>query len=501
MKSARLLPLLALIAFLSHALIAQDSAPTTDKKKPQAAKPAAAKSTASKTHTIKSTPFRVDVSLKGVFESRQSAEISLRPKAWTTLEVAKVVAHGTSVKKGEPVLWLDTEKLDKELESAQNAVEVGDLDLRQQEVSLRALEQSVPLDLEAAERTARIATEELDYFLETDRAQQEKSAKYSLESAQHYLEYSQEELNQLEKMYKEDDLTEETEEIILKRARRSVESSLRSLERSKLRTARSLAILIPRSEVQFVESKKRSDMALARDKATLPASLRKAHLSYLKARLTQRLAAERLDKLQYDRKQMIVAAPLDGVVYYGRFKLGKWAGKATVESQLRKGGTVSAKSVVMTVVALAPLHIRVEVPEKSLALVSQGVQGKATPTAFPDLHPAATVQEVDAYPVAAGTFDGILSVNLPAGARIVPGMACDVKLTPYRKPAALTAPKSAVFSDDDTPDAKYVYLSKDGKASTKQHVKTGRKNDKSVEILAGLKAGDVILLEKPKAEK
>ncbi len=500
MKSARLLAVPAAIALFSHALIAQDAKPTPDAKKAEAAKSSAAKPAAAKTHTIKSGPFRVDVQLKGVFESRQSAEISLRPKAWTTLEVDKAVRHGAAVKQGEPILWLDTEKLDRELESARNAVELGDLDLKQQDVSLKALEQTVPLDLEAADRTARIATEELDYFLQTDRAQQEKSAKFSLESSQHYLEYSQEELNQLEKMYKEDDLTEETEEIILKRARRSVESAQRSLERSKLRTVRSLETLIPRAEVEFVESRKRSDLALARAKATLPASLRKAHLSYLKTRHTHGQAVDRLRKLEQDRKHMVVHAPIAGVVYHGRFKLGKWLGKATVESQLRKGGTVSAKSVVMTIVAPAPLQVRVEVPEKSLALVSQGVQGKATPTAFPDLHAAATVQNVDAYPVAAGTFDGVLSVNLPAGTRIVPGMACGVKLTPYRKAAALTAPKSAVFSEDDNPDAKYVYLSKDGK-STKQAVKTGRQNDKSVEITAGLKAGDVILVEKPKAEK
>ena len=64
---------------------------------------------------------------------------------------------------------------------------------------------------------------DLKRFLENDIDLTKRSAANSLKSSEQTLEYQLEELKQLEKMYKEDDLTEETEEIVLKRQRDAVE--------------------------------------------------------------------------------------------------------------------------------------------------------------------------------------------------------------------------------------------------------------------------------------
>ena len=79
------------------------------------------------------------------------------------------------------------------------------------------LKESTPQKLEAAKRSHRVANEDFTYFDKTNRVQREKSARFNLKSAEQRLENALEELKQLEKMYKADDLTEETEEIILKR--------------------------------------------------------------------------------------------------------------------------------------------------------------------------------------------------------------------------------------------------------------------------------------------
>ena len=47
----------------------------------------------------------------------------------------------------------------------------------------------------------------------------------SLNRQEQYLSYSLEELNQLKKMYEADDLTEETEEIIIQRAQNDVDQA------------------------------------------------------------------------------------------------------------------------------------------------------------------------------------------------------------------------------------------------------------------------------------
>ena len=57
-------------------------------------------------------------------------------------------------------------------------------------------------------------------------------ANFSVKSADNMLAYEKEELRQLEKMYKADDLVEETEEIVLKRAPATTSSGPASTPRS-----------------------------------------------------------------------------------------------------------------------------------------------------------------------------------------------------------------------------------------------------------------------------
>ena len=57
----------------------------------------------------------------------------------------------------------------------------------------------------------------------------------NLKSSEQYLAYAAEELNQLKKMYEADDLTEETEEIILQRAQNQYDRAKFSLEAAKIR--------------------------------------------------------------------------------------------------------------------------------------------------------------------------------------------------------------------------------------------------------------------------
>ena len=72
-------------------LSAQDPDSASDKKKDDTPKKAAAA-----THEIKRESFRIEVKLSGTFEPVESAPISVRPKAWTSLQVFKAVPHGTA---------------------------------------------------------------------------------------------------------------------------------------------------------------------------------------------------------------------------------------------------------------------------------------------------------------------------------------------------------------------------------------------------------------------
>ncbi|MCR4414834.1 MAG: HlyD family efflux transporter periplasmic adaptor subunit, partial [Thermoguttaceae bacterium] len=179
---------------------------------------------------------------------------------------------------------------------------------------------------------------------------------------------------------------------------------------------------------------------------------------------------------------------------------GKWSGADAVSESLRRGGTVTKNTVLLTVVQPRPLFFRGSVPESDLSKLSKGLAGTVEPVAFPDVRLPVTVERVDAIPSAADSYEVRLSVKLNEKApAIVAGMSGTVKLVSYRQEKAIVVPAKAVFFEPDE-QGRFVYLvGKNGKAK-KQAVTVGRKADDRLEILSGLGEGDRILLEKPKEE-
>jgi len=454
------------------------------------------------TVTVKPALFKIEVSLKGNFEPQSMREIVLRPKAWSTFKVVKAVEHGAEVQRNDRLVEFEMDDVDDAVTDQQRKVELAELALKQAEKSLQILEETTPLDLAAAERSKRHSDEDLAYFLKVDRPMSEKVANYNVKTSENYLEYQLEELRQLEKMYKADDLTEETEEIILKRQRDAVERSEFYLEMDKIRRDETLKTRLPRLEDSMKRSNVRTGLSLDEAKATLPLALRRARLDLGKLEVQLTKEKEKLEKLEDDRAAMDVKAPMDGVVYYGKFKRGEWSGASSGADKLKKGGSVSANDVFMTVVKPRPLVIRLKVPEKNIHQFRPGLKGTVRPTGYPDLRLAATVTDVGEIPFTAGNFEALLRVSIGEEAQaLVPGMSATVKFIPYLKKRTLTVPPSAVHTDELDDQKHYVCLvTEDGK-QRKQPVTVGKKTEEKIEILDGLVAGDKVLKEFPKDKK
>jgi multidrug efflux pump subunit AcrA (membrane-fusion protein) len=86
--------------------------------------------------TVKVTrgPCKVEVSLRGVLASADMTEARFSPKAWTgPFTIRKVAEHGSSVKKGDVLVELDTEKLDQALNDLETEQRLTELSLQQAE--------------------------------------------------------------------------------------------------------------------------------------------------------------------------------------------------------------------------------------------------------------------------------------------------------------------------------------------------------------------------------
>ncbi len=460
--------------------------------KPPAPKPA--------THTVKKAPLKIEVALDGVFEARKMTEISLRPEAWTTLSVLSAVDHGTMVKPGDLLVSLDREKIDRAISDLRTDHQASDLAIKLAQQQMITLEKTTPMSLAAGERAHKEAGDDLKYYFDVRRPMALESAEFSLKYSQENFDYQQEELRQLEKMYAADDLTEETEEIILKRARNSLARAKFYLEQSKIFHERTVNVLISRDDVAIRESAKMMDMLWADTKIALPVTLKKQRLALEKMKLLRSRSDERLENLLKDRAAMTVKAPVGGVVYYGRCVRGKFSGSGS--SSMRQGTSLMSKQVFMTIVKPRPMSIRTSVAEKQLHQVRPGIKGTAVPTGFPEMKLSTIVQSVAGVPTGSGSFDTRITVALDRKAEpVMPGMTCKVTLVAYENKEALTIPPKYLKTDEADQQKHYVYLlSKQGK-SKKQYVRVGKRTTAKVEILKGLSEGDQVAAEAPKEEK
>ena len=468
-----------------------DSAKGKDADKKEVAKPATVK--------VKKGPFHIDVSLDGVFEAQDQAELVIRPQEWPLLQVLKAVDHGSAVKQGDLVLALDTEKIDHTISELRADLQLNELAVKQSEAQLAALEKVAPLDADANERAQRMAKEDWKLYQDVDKPLSVKMNEYRLKSAQEQLEYAEEEYRQLEKMYKADDLREETEKIVLRRAKNGVDRAKLSLEFAQASYNEAKKLSLPRQDERAKEQTERALIDVEFTKASIPLLINKHRLELDKLKLARSQGEEKLDKLIADREAMVVKAPMDGIVYYGRSVRGKWA--AMSHETLRRGSPIQPNDVVMTIVKPRPMIIRTTVPESQAQRIHAGQTAYVDPVGFIDQKLTAIVHRVGTVPMGGSGFDCQLTVASEAlNEAIMPGMNCEMKLIPYKKSDALTVPLKSVFTEDLDPFKQYVYLvGKDGKPK-KRTVTLGERNEKQVEVLSGLAAGEEILSEKPKEE-
>ncbi len=485
-----------------------DSKSSDDKSKndkPTDTKASDKDKSASSTFTVKKEPFKVDLSLSGVFESKRTSEVSIHPETWSDWTVKTAVEQGDTVKKGDTLIEFDTTKIDDQISDLQADRKLADLSVDQLSSEIHLLEQSMPLDLRVAERSRRLAADDLNQFVTKDRELIERRANFAVKSYGNSLDYSKEQLKQLEKMYKGEDITKETEEIVLKRTRDQVEEDQFQYEMAKIAQEKLLKIELPRREELLKVNVDRTAMDLQKARTSLPITLDKQRLELEKKKFEREKAADKLAKLQRDRDFMKITAPADGVVYFGACTHGQWTQAAQLINKLRKGGHVSSDEVVMSVVDPETVFVRATLPEKNLSQVKRGLTGSVTPEGYEDEHLPASLDEFSLVPAPEGKYFSTILVDfarIPKDMSVPsPGMNCKVKLTAFSTDSALTLPAKALQTDKQNDEQRYVWLvGSDGKPA-RRNVTVGHRNDTTVEITEGLAEGDKVLREPPKDEE
>lgn len=466
-------------------LLAQDDAAKKDEKK--------------KIPTVEAEtkPIFVYESFDGVFESNKVVEIKTNFKTWTDLKIKTVVEEGTAVSSRQDLVNFDTESIDKAVAEAEFATKTAEFALATAKLSKEEAKATFDLDMAIAEQAWSNAKEDYEYYRNVQLPQSLDDIKYSEKSAGYFLEYAKDEYDQLEQMYTEDELTEESEEIVLKRARRSVESSQRSKDRTMTRIKHQREVDIPRGETQKAQELERQNMSYQRSKITLPINKQKTEIALAQAEFAYKNKQEHLKELSYDQERMTITSPADGILYYGRSVRGKWVGATgSAARRLEPNKKVTANSVIMTIVDINNMVIRANLDESKLSSLSAGLTGKAMVKSATNLRVPVTIKSLSNIPLDDGKFDCQIMVGeLPGEAKVMPGMGCKLSFLVRSNAQAVVVPKASVFTDDGGV-THYVYVVNNDTAERKE-VTVGHTSGTDTEILEGLEAGDTIAKAKP----
>ena len=444
--------------------------------------------------------IRITLNLKGHFEDPDAVPVSVNSKTWSDLKVVEPPTHGKIVRRGDSLFQLDLEKIKKKISDSKHELSLLNLNEQILVIELKRDEAINKIELEKLKRMEKYNREDFEQFKKVQLPYEKKSAEVELKKYEENLSYAMEELTQLRKMYEADDLTEETEEIIIQRTQNDVNRMRFSLEGAKIRKDKSLQFEIPRSDREKSDSFETKKVTLQTSRIIKNSELNKKKLELQKLVEEKKRLSENISKLESDLATMKVHSPIAGTLFVGTFELGKWSGTKLFEPKLKKGGLLKAFEELITICPLQRTQARIKIPEKNLLETSQHKAGQIISGLSPKEKMPARITNIGNFPVTPGSYDALVQFEIQDGFKIpLPGTTCSFEVITYQNKSAVTLPKSSVFKEDHDKEVQYVYvLSPKGKP-VKKIIETGKESGSIIEIVSGVTSNAKILKEKPDA--
>ena len=474
-------------SFLSIA-VCQDEKKDAKAQETKAKKPA--------TEVVKKEDIQVYKKLSGIVESKSMTPVKADMKSFKSLVVEKWVPEGSTVNKGDLVLEFKKEDYNRTLESSATALKLAKLDLDDAKIAVEQVNKTFKMDKEKLDRDLKHALADYEHYKKVLVPQRLEMLDYSMKQSEWRLENALEEYNQLKKMYNEDELTEESEKIVLKRAERSVDSAKMWLKREKINYDRAKKVLHDRQDQAKKEEISRLEISQAAAKTQLPFKVERTRIALEKSTAAYKKQFDDHGKIKSDGEKLNLAAPAKGIVYYGKCTRGKWVGPSGTPSRtIEKGKTLMAGKTLFTIIDPENLQLRLSLDESSINSLKEGMEGTAIPVATPNQKLKVTIKKISRIPLGDGKFDCIADLAYGGEGKLLPGMNCKVVFLAQSSSGALTLPKAVVFSDDEGL-THYVYVS-GGEKPTRKTVTTGVAFGDRIEIRSGLSEGDKVLKKKP----
>ena len=362
------------------------------------------------------------VDVTGLVEAVRAHEIIADTEQVGSLKIKRLLDHGVEVSEGQSLVWFETEDIDKKIQDTKTALRLSQLSLEAAEFAHEQAVAKDALERGKTERTLKDAQQAFENFMSVDRERQIASAEFDVINARASLENATEEFEQLEKMYKEDDLTEESEEIVLKRAKQAVESAQFRLEGVEVASERAIMQRIPISVADQEDALALAEMTHEKAMRDFATAAERREIEINKTRDAFHDEEEKLGELIEERQRAVLASPSDGIVLHGPLSRGRISDKP---SQLAVGSSVAGNQVVMTVVDTRRLQVRADLNETQLSSIHEGDLCTVSFPGVPGLEAKGEVKSVGLVPYAGSKYDCVVKLlGVKKATELKPLMSC-----------------------------------------------------------------------------
>ena len=361
--------------------------------------------------------------LSGRLTPGQVTELKVELKAYNgELRVESILAPGTAVKAGEQVAKLTAPDYELQLERARTNLKLAEWALRPIAEGRAHTERGFTQRHEAARRSAERAEQELKHFVDVDRARSIRNSELNLKSFEFNIADQKQELEQLKRLYKGNDLAEESQEIVLQRAYRRLEVSEERFKISQDEHQRYIDVHMKRRQEDLTAGRDAAALELERLNAEAERGASEYEARLIKATQAVADAAKHLTELEADAGRMSIKAPHDGHV-----AIGAWGGNDGVSAGIKAGDATSRGAVVASVVDTSKLKLSVNVKVNARAKFTPGTPVKIN-DAENGLASTGTVTGVGFVVSRSGMVAAHIEVD-NSGGTLLPGLKVSVALT------------------------------------------------------------------------
>ncbi len=440
---------------------------------------------------VRKASFDITTNASGELEAKRQIEIRSELEAQST--IVKIVDEGVTVKKGDILIELNSDKIDSSLLDAQIALESAKADLTTAQNNLAIQETDNQTKIRQAELKVELAKITLEQWEQGEVKKMRQQIALAIEKADRDHARLSDKFKNSEELYQRQFLSKndyDLDKIALVEAEAAVKKA--ALEHT----------IYEEFTYKKERKKNASDVEdaqaeLGRTKLNALSELANKQAALNKAEEQLKRRQEQLDKLVKQKDACTIKAPSDGLVVYGTsLERNRWGMN---EGGLQVGREVYPNMLLMILPDTSEMVASVKVQESLAGRVKPG----QTATVRVDAAGGrAFTGKVDSIGVLAET-GGWRDPNLreytvkitlaDAAPGLKPSMRCEAQLVLGRVDDALSVPVQAVFNDGAV---RFVYASEAGRF-VRVPVKLGRRSDTYAEIAAGLNEGGVVLLREP----